>query len=151
MICTKTSYITNHNLFQASPFPLRALPSCDHFQPVHLRHFQSFFVHTSIKVELVWASPPAPASLSHSPSLFPRCHSTEAVGQMFAIPLTLLASSAAPNVGAGASPSWSSPIFEPRCWHSTQQGRTWQVWNRVKWVQSSNTFICNVPTKMRSV
>ena len=58
-----------HHLYWASPFTLRALPSCDHFQPVHLRHFQSFFVHTSIKVELVWASPPAPASLSHSPSL----------------------------------------------------------------------------------
>ena len=59
-----------HHLYRASPFTLRALPSCDHFQPVHLRHFQSFsFVHTSIKVELLWASPSAPASISHSPSL----------------------------------------------------------------------------------
>ena len=80
-------------------------------------------------------------SLYISLSFSTRSHSTEARGQMFAIPLTLLASSAAPNVGAGASPSWSSPIFEPRCWHSTQQGRTWQVWNRVKWVQPSYTFM----------
>ena len=72
MICTKASYITICIEPHLSP--------CEPFLPVTIfsrstsgifnpSSSSSSFVHTSIKVELVWASPPAPASLSHSPSL----------------------------------------------------------------------------------
>ena len=155
------SYQINSKLYHHFlPFILGRLPSRvrHHLQPVDLRHlwFFWFLFLPSLpnqyvervfgKPKLLFFAPSCSCSWVQPLLLSGTPHSTEAGGQMFAIPLTLVPASAAPRHPARGSAlllvlaHYAPPSSPSNCSHLQDRGhstqnRAWQICKRVEIVK----------------